>query len=53
MKQTFRRPQLMAPIIIFPSLFLAVNVGGAGRATDIPAFPDVGGFLDVRGAVVV
>ena len=42
------------PIVIFPSLFLAVNVGGAGRATDIPAFPDVAGFLDfeLAGAIV-
>jgi len=42
------------PIMIFPTLFLAVNVGGAGRATDIPAFPDVNGFLDfeLAGAIV-
>ncbi|MEX2193729.1 MAG: ABC transporter permease [Thermoleophilaceae bacterium] len=42
----FRRPQFLAPIIIFPSLFLAVNTGGAGRATEIPGFPEVAGFLD-------
>ena len=31
-----------------------MNVGGAGRATDIPAFPDVNGFLDfeLAGAIV-
>jgi len=53
-KQAFRRPQFLMPILIFPSLFLAVNVGGAGRATDIPAFPDVAGFLDfeLAGAIV-
>lgn len=45
-KSAFRKPQFLAPIIIFPSLFLAVNTGGAGRATEIPAFPDVAGFLD-------
>jgi ABC-2 type transport system permease protein len=45
-KQTFRRPQFLAPIVLFPSLFLAVNTGGAGRATDIPGFPEVNGFLD-------
>ena len=28
-KQTFRRPQLMAPIVVFPSLLLAIQVGGA------------------------
>lgn len=42
----FRRPQFLAPILIFPSLFLAVNTGGAGRATEIPGFPEVAGFLD-------
>ena len=45
-KQTFRRPQFLAPILLFPSLLLAVNTGGAGRATDIPGFPEVAGFLD-------
>jgi ABC-2 type transport system permease protein len=54
LRQAFRRPQFLAPIVIFPSLFLAVNVGGAGRATEIPAFPDVDGFLDfeLAGAIV-
>ena len=46
--QTFRRPQFLAPIVIFPSLFLAANVGGAGRATQLPQFPDVHGFLDFQ-----
>ena len=45
-KQTFRRPQLLSPIIIFPTLLLAVQVGGAGRAVDLPSFPQVHGFLD-------
>ena len=44
--QTFRRPQLLAPIVVFPSLFLAANTGGAGRATQLPGFPHVHGFLD-------
>jgi ABC-2 type transport system permease protein len=47
-KQAFRRPQFLAPIIVFPSLFLAVNTGGAGRAVDLPAFPHVHGFLDFQ-----
>jgi ABC-2 type transport system permease protein len=53
-KQTFRRPQLMAPILIFPTLLLAVQVGGAGRAVDLPLFPDVNGFLDfmLAGAMI-
>jgi ABC-2 type transport system permease protein len=47
-KQAFRRPQFLAPILIFPSLFLAVNTGGAGRAVGIPGFPAVHGFLDFQ-----
>lgn len=48
LKQTFRRPQFLAPILLFPSLFLAANTGGAGRAVDLPAFPEVNGFLDFQ-----
>jgi ABC-2 type transport system permease protein len=44
--QTFRRPQLLAPILLFPSLFLAANSGGARSATEIPGFPEVNGFFD-------
>jgi ABC-2 type transport system permease protein len=46
LRQTFRRPQFLAPIVVFPSLFLAANVGGAGSATSLPNFPKVHGFLD-------
>jgi ABC-2 type transport system permease protein len=46
--QAFRRPQFLAPILLFPSLFLAINVGGAGRAVDLPTFPNVHGFLDFQ-----
>jgi ABC-type multidrug transport system permease subunit len=46
--QAFRHPQFLAPILLFPSLFLAINVGGAGRAVDLPAFPRVHGFLDFQ-----
>jgi ABC-2 type transport system permease protein len=45
-KQTLRRPQLLSPIVIFPTLLLAVQTGGAGRAVDLPQFPQVHGFLD-------
>jgi ABC-2 type transport system permease protein len=39
-KQTFRRPQLASPILVFPTLLLAVQVGGAGEvATRFPDFP--------------
>ena len=53
-KQTFRRPQLMAPIIVFPTLLLAIQVGGAGRGVDLPGFPQVHGFLDfiLAGAMI-
>jgi ABC-2 type transport system permease protein len=53
-KQTFRRPQLAAPIIVFPSLLLAVQTGGAGGAVNLPQFPEVNGFLDfmLAGAMI-
>lgn len=44
-RQTFRRPQLMAPIVIFPTLLLAIQTGGAGSAVDLPGFPPVQSFL--------
>ena len=52
--QTFRRPQLMAPIVLFPTLLLAVQTAGVGRAVDLPQFPEVNGFLDfmLAGAMV-
>jgi ABC-2 type transport system permease protein len=46
LRQTFRRPQFLAPILVFPTLFLIANVGGAGSATRLPGFPQVHGFLD-------
>jgi len=53
-RQTFRRPQLLAPIVIFPTLLLAIQTGGAGRAVDLPGFPQVNGFLDfmLAGAMI-
>jgi ABC-2 type transport system permease protein len=44
-RQTFRRPQLMAPIIVFPTLLLAIQTGGAGAAIHIKGFPEVQSFL--------
>ena len=44
--QTFRRPQLIAPIVVFPTLLLALQTGGAGGAVNLPGFPEVHGFLD-------
>jgi len=53
-KQTFRRPQLMAPIIVFPTLLLAIQTSGAGSAIGLEGFPQVNGFLDfmLAGAMV-
>jgi ABC-type multidrug transport system permease subunit len=44
-RQTFRRPQLMAPIVVFPTLLLAIQTGGAGAAVNLPGFPSVQSFL--------
>jgi ABC-2 type transport system permease protein len=44
-RQTFRRPQLMSPIIVFPTLLLAIQTGGAGAGIDLPGFPPVQSFL--------
>jgi ABC-2 type transport system permease protein len=48
LRNTGRRPQFAAPLVIFPSLFLAVNVGGLSRSTELPGFPPVAGFLDFQ-----
>jgi ABC-2 type transport system permease protein len=44
-RQTFRRPQLISPIVIFPTLLLAIQTGGAGGAVNLPGFPPVQSFL--------
>lgn len=44
-RQTFRRPQLMAPIVVFPTLLLAIQTGGAGGAVSLRGFPPVQSFL--------
>ena len=53
-KQTFRRPQLAAPLVIFPTALLAIQTAGAGRAVDLPGFPPVVNFLSfmLAGAMV-
>jgi ABC-2 type transport system permease protein len=48
LRNSLRRPQFLAPLVIFPSLFLAVNVGGLHRTTALPGFPHVHGFLDFQ-----
>jgi ABC-2 type transport system permease protein len=48
LRNTMRRPQFVAPLVIFPSMFLAVNVGGLNQTTTLPGFPRVDGFLDFQ-----
>ncbi|MEJ7798089.1 MAG: ABC transporter permease [Solirubrobacteraceae bacterium] len=43
-----RRPQFLAPLVIFPTLFLAINVGGLGATRGLEGFPQVDGFLDYQ-----
>lgn len=49
-----RRVQFLAPIVVFPSLLLAVNVGGLSHTTELPGFPPVQSFLDFQlaGAII-
>jgi ABC-2 type transport system permease protein len=47
-RNSLRRPQFLAPLVIFPSLFLAVNVGGLSHTTALSGFPHVHGFLDFQ-----
>jgi ABC-2 type transport system permease protein len=53
-KQTLRRPQLAAPLVIFPTALLAIQTAGAGQAVDLPGFPPVVNFLSfmLAGAIV-
>lgn len=53
LRNAFRRPQFLAPLVIFPSLMLAVNVGGLSRTTQLPGFPHVHGFLDFQLAAAI
>jgi ABC-2 type transport system permease protein len=53
-KQTLRRPQLAAPLLIFPTALLAIQTAGVGGAVDLPGFPPVENFLSfmLAGAMV-
>jgi ABC-2 type transport system permease protein len=53
LRNSLRRPQFLAPLVIFPSMFLAVNVGGLTRTTSLPGFPAVDGFLDFQLAAAI
>ncbi len=53
LRNSLRRPQFLAPLVLFPTLFLALNVGGLERTTDLPGFPRVDGFLDFQLAAAI
>jgi ABC-2 type transport system permease protein len=54
LRNVLRRPQFVAPLVVFPSLMLAANVGGLSRTTSLPGFPtDVHGFLDFQLAAAI
>lgn len=48
LRNNLRRPQFLAPLVLFPSMFLAVNVGGLTATRDLSGFPQVRGFLDFQ-----
>lgn len=48
LRGALRRPQFLAPLVIMPTLFLAINTGGLHRTTNLPGFPHVDGFLDFQ-----
>jgi ABC-2 type transport system permease protein len=48
LRNQFRRPQFLAPLVVFPSLLLAVNTGGLHATTHLKGFPAVHGFLDFQ-----
>jgi len=50
---SLRRPQFLAPLVIFPTLFLAINVGGLGATRTLQGFPRVDGFLDYQLAAAI
>ena len=53
-RQTLRRPQLAAPLILFPSALLAIQTASAARAVNLSGFPQVENFLSfmLAGAMV-
>ena len=53
LRNSLRRPQFLAPLVIFPSMFLAVNVGGLQGTTELPGFQEVNGFLDFQLAAAI
>lgn len=52
LRNVLRRPQFLAPLVVFPSLLLAVNVGGLSHSTQLPGFPKAP-FLDFQLAAAI
>ena len=50
---SMRKPQFLAPLVVFPTLFLAINVGGLGATRELEGFPAVDGFLDYQLAAAI
>jgi ABC-2 type transport system permease protein len=50
---SLRRPQFLAPMFIFPTLLMAVNVGGLSDTTQLPGFPPGADFLDYQLAAAI
>ncbi len=48
-----RRPQFLAPLLIFPTMLLAVNTGGLASARSLEGFPEVDGLLDFQLAAAI
>lgn len=44
--RTVRRPQTLMPMLLVPTMFLAVVSGGGARATELDRFPGVDSFFD-------
>ncbi|MBJ7354549.1 MAG: hypothetical protein JHC98_06955, partial [Thermoleophilaceae bacterium] len=43
--RVLRKPQMLTPIFLVPTMFLVVTSGGAARAINLPGFPEVDSFF--------
>lgn len=52
--RVLRRPQLLMPLFLVPTMFLAVTSGGAARSVQLPGFPEVQNFFQfaLAGAIL-
>ncbi len=49
-----RKPQMLTPIFLVPTMFLVVTSGGAAQAVNLPGFPEVDSFFQfaLAGAIL-